>query len=104
MQDVKVDRRDGLHSLPSQFGIPAALIVARACHALTIILLAAVGLVTGLGWPYWIGVLVAGALFIYEHRLVSPTDLSKLNMAFSNVNGYISITLFAAALLALLIA
>ncbi len=104
MQDIDVDRRDGLHSIPSRFGIPAALLTARLCHALTVILLAAVGLTTGLGWPYWIGVAVVAGLFIYEHQLVSPTDLTKLNMAFFNVNGYISVTIFVATFIALLAA
>ncbi len=104
LQDIDIDRRDGLHSIPSRFGIPTALLIARVCHALTVILLTAVGILAGLGWPYWIGVAVVAGLFVYEHRLVSPTDLTKLNMAFFNVNGYISVTIFVATFIALLAA
>ncbi len=103
MQDIDVDKRDGLHSIPARFGVGTGLTVARLCHLFTVALLVAVGLLTGLGWPYWLGVVVAAALFIYEHRLISPTDLSKLDLAFFNVNGYISVTVFAATLAALLL-
>jgi 4-hydroxybenzoate polyprenyltransferase len=62
-----------------------------------------VGLVTGLGWPYWLGLIVMAILLIYEHSLVHPDDLSKLDIAFFNVNGYISVTMFLATLIAVLI-
>jgi 4-hydroxybenzoate polyprenyltransferase len=104
LQDVEIDRREGLHSLPAWLGVPAALNVARLSHMLTVGLLAAVGLVSGLGWPYWLGVVVVAGLLVYEHSLVSPADLSKLNLAFFNVNGYISIAIFTATLAALLLA
>ncbi|MBI4315890.1 MAG: UbiA family prenyltransferase, partial [Chloroflexi bacterium] len=103
MQDIDVDKRDGLHSIPARFGVGTGLTVARLCHLFSVALLVAVGLLTGLGWPYWLGVVVAAALFIYEHRLISPTDLSKLDLAFFNVNGYISVTIFVATLAALLL-
>ncbi len=95
-QDVEFDRAEGLHSVPARFGIPAALALARGCHALTALALAAVGAVMGLGWAYWVGWLVVAGLLVYEHRLVSPTDLSRLNVAFFNVNGYIAVIVFAA--------
>ncbi len=95
-QDVDVDRRDGLHSVPARFGIPTALWISRLCHVLTVILLAAVGIVAGLGWPFWLGLAVVAGLLIYEQSLVKPTDLSKVNLAFFTMNGYISaITLVA---------
>jgi 4-hydroxybenzoate polyprenyltransferase len=103
LQDVKVDRREGLHSLPAWLGVPKALWIARVSHVLTVGLLVAAGLATGLGWPYWLGVAVVAGLLAYEHSLVSPGDLSKLGVAFFNVNGYISITIFAATLIALLV-
>ena len=93
-QDVDFDRREGLHSIPARFGIPAALNLSSLMHVLTALLLAALGLVMGLGWPFWAGWLAACALLAYEHRLVSPTDLSRLDMAFFNVNGYIAIVVF----------
>lgn len=93
-QDVDFDRREGLYSIPAQFGVAAALGLSTLMHVLTALLLAAVGLSMSLGWPFWAGWLIACALLVYEHRLVSPTDLSRLNMAFFNVNGYIAIVVF----------
>ena len=90
-QDVEVDRRQGLHSIPARFGIPTALRLAQIAHILTVLLLAAVGLVAGLGWPYWVGLVIVAGLLIYEHSLVKPTDLSKVNLAFFTMNGYISV-------------
>ena len=100
-QDVEFDRREGLHSVPARFGIPAALQAARVCHVLTSLALAAVGWSLGLGVLYWIGWFVVSGLLVYEHSLVSATDLSKLDMAFFNVNGYISVITFVAAVLGL---
>jgi 4-hydroxybenzoate polyprenyltransferase len=99
-QDVDVDRRDGLHSIPARFGVAAALRVAQVCHVLTVALLAAVGLWFGLGWPFWLGLAVIAGLFLWEHSLVSPTDLSRLDLAFFNVNGYISLTVLVGTVLA----
>jgi len=94
-QDVEFDRAEGLHSVPARFGIPAALALARGCHALTALALAAVGVVMGLGWAYWAGWLIVAGLLTYENSLVSPNDLSRLDVAFFNVNGYIAIIVFA---------
>lgn len=95
-QDVDFDRANGLHSVPARFGIAAALTWARALHVLTMLALVAIGMWTGMWIVYWLGVLAAGALMVYEHSLLKPNDLSKLNLAFFNVNGYISVTLFLA--------
>jgi 4-hydroxybenzoate polyprenyltransferase len=97
-QDVAVDRAQGLHSVPARFGIAAALRAAQACHALTVAAFVALGWLTGLGPLYWVGVVAVAGLFVYEHSLVSPTDLSRLDMAFFNVNGYIAVILLAAVL------
>ena len=97
-QDVAFDRRNGLHSVPARFGIPAALITARVCHLLTIVAFALLGWMMGLGLLYWLGVLVVAGLLVYEHSLISPRDLSKLDVAFFNVNGYISVILFFAVI------
>jgi 4-hydroxybenzoate polyprenyltransferase len=97
-QDVEFDRRERLHAVPARFGVPAALRLARACHALTAAALAAVGWTMGLGVAYWIGWLVVVGLLAYEHSLVSADDLSRLDVAFFNVNGYISVITFLAAL------
>lgn len=100
-QDVEFDKREGLHSVPARFGVGAALRLAQACHALTVALLAAVGAWFQLGAIYWVGLAVIAGLFVWEHSLVKPNDLSKVDMAFFNVNGYISITIFAATILAI---
>jgi 4-hydroxybenzoate polyprenyltransferase len=100
-QDVGVDRRDGLHSVPADFSLTASLTLARICHAITMALLVGVGLATSLGWPFWVGLAAITALLVYEHSLVSPDDLSRLNVAFFNVNGYISITVFVATVVSL---
>ena len=93
-QDVECDRRDGLKSIPAQFGIPLALRLSAICHVLTVLLLAYLGYWMGLGWPFWIGILVTAILLAWEHTLVRPDDLSRINLAFFNINSYISITLF----------
>jgi 4-hydroxybenzoate polyprenyltransferase len=97
-QDVAFDRAAGLHSFPARFGIAPALAAARVSHALTIVAFATLGWMVGLGVAYWVGVLIVAGLFVYEHSLVSPTDLSRLDIAFFNVNGYIAMILFAAVL------
>jgi 4-hydroxybenzoate polyprenyltransferase len=97
-QDVEFDRRAGLHSFPARFGVAAALHAARVCHLLTVAAFVLLGLTTGLGWLYWAGLVVVAGLFVYEHALVSPDDLSRLDVAFFNVNGYIAVILFAAVL------
>ena len=97
-QDVEFDRAEGLHSFPARFGIAAALLAARVCHGLTVAAFAALGAVMGLGVLYWVGVAAVTALFVYEHSLVSPRDLSRLDTAFFNVNGYIAVILLVAVL------
>jgi len=97
-QDVEFDRRARLHSFPARFGIAAALVGARICHLLTVVAFVVLGLLTGLGWLYWAGVIAVSGLFVYEHSLVSPDDLSRLDIAFFNINGYIAVILFAAVL------
>jgi len=95
-QDVDFDRAEGLYSVPALFGIATALRVARANHVLTVLALAAVGVALGLTWPFWIGVAAVAALLWYENSLVKPEDLSRVNIAFFNVNGYISVLIFVA--------
>ncbi len=97
-QDVDIDRSQGLHSFPARFGIAAALRTAQIFHLLTVILLAAVGWVAGLGWLYWLGLLIVAGLLGYEHTLVRPHDLSKVNLAFFTMNGYISVITLLAVL------
>jgi 4-hydroxybenzoate polyprenyltransferase len=103
-QDVEFDRAHGLHSIAADYGIPTSLALARICHVVTLAALAVVGLMTGLGPLYWVGWLVAAGLLAYEHSLVSPTDLSRLDAAFFNVNGYLGLAVFAFTLAAVLTA
>ncbi len=100
-QDTEFDRAERLHSVPAKWGNAVALRMAQVCHLLTVGLLIAIGAVMNLGGVYLIGVVIVAGLLIYEHSLVKPNDLSKVNVAFFNVNGYISITIFVATLIAL---
>jgi 4-hydroxybenzoate polyprenyltransferase len=90
-QDVAFDREAGLHSIPKKFGIARALLFARAMHVLMVALLAWLAWSFHLAWPAWAGIAVVGALLAYEHSLVKPHDLSKMDAAFFTVNGYISL-------------
>ncbi|MFG2890094.1 menaquinone biosynthesis prenyltransferase MqnP [Streptomyces sp. NPDC048248] len=102
-QDVQADRAHGVKSVPARFGIPAALHGARACHAVTTGLLVWYAFATGAGVCFWVGLVIVAAAFLYEHTIVRPHDLSRLNRAFFTVNGFIGIALFACALLDLLV-
>ncbi|MEX0938959.1 MAG: UbiA-like polyprenyltransferase [Pirellulales bacterium] len=93
-QDAVFDAEKGLHSLPARHGIVIALRLAAACHAGTVLLLAALPLVFPyLGWIYWAGIAAVAILLIYEHALVRPDDLTRVNVAFFQVNAVISIGL-----------
>ncbi|MEV5729787.1 menaquinone biosynthesis prenyltransferase MqnP [Streptomyces pharetrae] len=102
-QDVETDREIGVRSVPARFGIPAAIWGARACHAVTTGLFVWYALATDAGAFFWLGLLVVAAAFVYEHRIVRPHDLSRLNRAFFSVNGFIGIALFVCALVDLMV-
>ena len=89
--DIEIDRAQGLHSVPADYGIARALSISRALHVLSVIAMASVGLMLGLGPIYAIGVVAVAVLLAYEQQLVSPTDLSRVNMAFLSVNGVIAV-------------
>jgi 4-hydroxybenzoate polyprenyltransferase len=93
--DREFDTATGLHSVAVRFGVNGTFWGARLLHALTVILLAAVGLGLHLGWPYWLGVVAVAVLLAYEHWLVRPNDLRRLDAAFFTVNGLISVVFFA---------
>lgn len=97
-QDVAADRAEGVRSVPARFGVAAALWGARGAHVVTTALLAWYGLATGAGALFWSGLLIVVAAFVYEHTIVKPNDLSRLNRAFFTVNGFIGIALFVCAL------
>jgi 4-hydroxybenzoate polyprenyltransferase len=92
--DLEVDRAEGLQSVATRFGVEGAFVGARLCHALTVALLAVVGIGLELGLWYWVGVGVVAALLLYEHALVRPNDLRRLDAAFFTVNGVISVAFF----------
>jgi 4-hydroxybenzoate polyprenyltransferase len=94
-QDVDPDRRLGLHSVPARLGVPLALRLAAVCHLGTVALLAVLPLIfEGLDILYWTGLAAVTVLLAYQHWLVRPDDLSRVNLAFFNVNAIISIGLF----------
>jgi 4-hydroxybenzoate polyprenyltransferase len=98
-QDIAADRANGVHSLPARFGARAALATSVVTHVVTVALLVAFGLAAHLGGWWWAGVAVTSLALAYEHAIVSPTDLSRVNRAFFTVNGYVGIGLFAFAAL-----
>jgi 4-hydroxybenzoate polyprenyltransferase len=99
LQDVDFDRAQRLRSMPAALGIDRAIGVARALHVMSVVGLAIVGVaISGTAW-YWVGVALAAALLLYEHSLVSPNDLSRIDAAFFTMNGMISITFFFFVLL-----
>lgn len=98
LQDIDFDRTAGLHSIPQRFGIGRSLVLSRIFHSATVILLVATGLLFDRGIFYWTGMAITGGLFLYEHSLVKADDLSRLNIAFFNMNGYISVTVFLSTL------
>jgi 4-hydroxybenzoate polyprenyltransferase len=95
LQDIDFDCAHGLHSLPASLGERGALNVARVLHLCTILALSGVGVAVGAGWIYAAGVAVATSLLLYEHSLVKPGDLGRLDAAFFTMNGVISILFFA---------
>jgi 4-hydroxybenzoate polyprenyltransferase len=101
--DVEVDRAQGLHSWATRFGVEGTFRGARAFHVLTVALLALAGLGLEVGVFYWLGVVTVAALLAYEHSLVRPGDLRRLDAAFFTVNGAISVAFFAFVLVDVLV-
>jgi 4-hydroxybenzoate polyprenyltransferase len=93
--DLDVDRRERLHSWATRWGVRGAFVGARVLHAATVLLLAAAGLALDVGILYWLGVAAVAALLVYEHALVRPDDLRRLDAAFFTVNGVISVVFCA---------
>jgi 4-hydroxybenzoate polyprenyltransferase len=102
-QDVETDREVGVKSVPARFGIPAAIWGARGCHLVTTAFLVWYAASTGAGGFFWLGLAIVAGAFVYEHSIVKPHDLTRLNRAFFQVNGFIGIALFVCALLDLLV-
>ncbi len=89
--DFKIDREQGLHSVPARFGISVALVFSRGMHIAAVVILTLAGMVFGAGVLYFVGVVAVAGLLAYEQSLVSSDDLSKLNMAFFTMNGVIAL-------------
>jgi 4-hydroxybenzoate polyprenyltransferase len=102
-QDVAVDREIGVRSTPARWGVPAALHASTVTHVLAWAAFAWFGALTGYGWLYWIGLAVVAVALAYEHAVVRPGDLSKVNRAFFTANGFVAVALFAFALADLLL-
>ena len=96
LQDIDFDRKSGLFSIPAQFGIPKSLMLARGLHGVTVLLWLAFYALTSLNGWFLLGILGSASLLIWEHRLVKEEDLSHLNLAFFNLNGYISVLMLVA--------
>lgn len=99
LQDIDFDKEAGLHSVPKRFGVRYSLWISRASHAVTITALFSLPFLLPLGFFYFVGIFAALGLILYEHSLVKEGDLSMLNVAFFNMNGYISVTVFVFTLL-----
>lgn len=102
-QDIEIDRREGLHSLPSRLGPAKALRIARVLHTVAVIGLVLLGWIAGLGAWYIAGVVLAAALLAVENALVRPNDFRHVNLAFFTINGVVSLVLAAATIADLLV-
>jgi 4-hydroxybenzoate polyprenyltransferase len=98
-QDVEIDREIGVHSTPARFGVRTALHISTATHVVTFALFVWFGQMVGLGRLWWIGLALTAAAFAYQHIIVRPHDLSKVNRAFFTANGFVGMALFLFALL-----
>ncbi len=103
LQDIDFDRRYGLYSLPARYGIGKSLLAARSFHVLSVLMLCVTGALVDMNWAYWAGLVLVSAFFIYEHSLVKEKDLSRLDIAFFNMNGWISVTVFVFTALSFII-
>jgi 4-hydroxybenzoate polyprenyltransferase len=103
LQDLDSDRRGGVYSLPARFGAATALQVSRGAHVVTLGLFVAYGIGIGAGVLWFVGVALVAVAFAYEHSIVSPGDLSRVNRAFFTTNGFVGIALFVFGLADLLV-
>jgi 4-hydroxybenzoate polyprenyltransferase len=98
LADRDFDRSAGIRSIPARFGVPSSLGISGTMHLLTAIALVAAGRAAGLGAIYFCGVAAVVAILVYEHSIVRPSDMSRIDVAFFNLNGYVSLVYFAATL------
>jgi len=102
-QDIEHDRREGLYSVPAKYGINAAFWIARLLHLGMLAVLVSLLIVFHLAWPAAAGVALTALLLGYEHSIVSPRDISRMNAAFFTLNGIISVCYFFSVMFALLV-
>ncbi|OPA81441.1 4-hydroxybenzoate octaprenyltransferase [Paenibacillus selenitireducens] len=102
-QDYDFDKEQKLHSIPVRFGIAKALWIARGFHVLTAVGFISLFVMTDLSWWYFAGMIISYAILYYEHRLVKPHDLSKVNTAFFPMNGILSVVVFVFTFLDLVV-
>ena len=102
-QDADVDRTIGVRSVPARYGIPFALALSTVVHVVTFGLFVWFGALVGMNWLWWVGLLLTALALGYEHSIVKTHDLSRVNRAFFTANGFVGITLFAFALLDLVV-
>lgn len=98
-QDVEFDAKEGLHSIPVRFGVSRSLTIAKTFHMITAVGFVALLLLTHLGWWYIAGIVVALIILFYEHHIVTPKDLSRLQTSFFTMNGALSIVVFCFTLI-----
>jgi 4-hydroxybenzoate polyprenyltransferase len=97
-QDLVADQRIGIGSVPVRWGVAGALRISSVVHVLTVALYVWFGVLAGLGWLWYLGVALTAVVLVYEHAIVKPNDLSRVNRAFFTANGVIGIVLFVFAL------
>jgi len=102
-QDAEVDRRIGVRSVPARYGVAFALNLSIVAHVVTFALFIWFGALVGLGWPWWVGLVLTAAAFAYEHAIVKPNDLSRVNRAFFTANGFVGIVLLVFAVVDLVL-
>jgi 4-hydroxybenzoate polyprenyltransferase len=98
LQDRDFDREHGLFSIPVRFGVSVALQLSSFFHIGTVVFLAMVGLWAQMGIIYWIGLFIVSSILFWEHRIIRPDDLSRINRAFFDFNAYVSIGYFLTTL------
>ncbi len=99
LQDIEFDRKIGIHSIPAKYGIKKSLMISRFFHVLTFIFLVLTGIFGNLGYIYFGGLFLLSLFLVYEHLSIKENDLSKINLAFFTINGYISILFLVIVLL-----
>ena len=99
IQDMEIDRKLGIHSIPAKFGLKKSFFISKVLHILAFGTFISAGIYTQLGWYYYVFLGITGILYIIEHRLVSPDDLTKIPISFFHINAFISVVLFVGILI-----